>query len=507
MKRIFLMILLALSCQLNAQDADKTVSIVVSGSGKTQDEAKQNALRSAIEQAFGTFISSKTEILNDNLVKDEIVSVSAGNIKSFKLISEAKTSDDNYSVIVNATISVSKLTTFAESKGITIEFNGELLALNVQQQIVNEKNELLSIKNIAETCKSILLTSYDFRLSNGKPIQNKSDLSKWEVPIVVDVSFNSNILNFKKYLSQSIVGLSMSADEVSQYSELGKKTYKIIFGDSSVGGSTSDIDYLKAITKNNPNIIFKVVNYSDTLITTRKIKTAIEIFKGLPESSNGEIIFFDESVNPILHFRNESTVSEIVKIVNYSRNAAMNFKVENGIGSYSPKLDYPRNSGMNAEYTFGDFSLMNDSMNFIFGTVDRRGSFPLNFCTISKYGAGIVGPNLALINRNSFTEYYPSIYGYQCERYRQEDPYSKVPNIELKTLYNTKFGFVQFVDCNYSQIPRLEVKNKFTKVPYYAVISMFDFKPSGRTILKLKFVDKLSLDDLNVVKKYSISKI
>jgi hypothetical protein len=367
MKRIFLMILLALSCQLNAQDADKTVSIVVSGSGKTQDEAKQNALRSAIEQAFGTFISSKTEILNDNLVKDEIVSVSAGNIKSFKLISEAKTSDDNYSVIVNATISVSKLTTFAESKGITIEFNGELLALNVQQQIVNEKNELLSIKNIAETCKSILLTSYDFRLSNGKPIQNKSDLSKWEVPIVVDVLFNSNILNFKKYLSQSIVGLSMSADEVSQYSELGKKTYKIIFGDSSVGGSTSDIDYLKAITKNNPNIIFKVVNYSDTLITTRKIKTAIEIFKGLPESSNGEIIFFDESVNPILHFRNESTVSEIVKIVNYSRNAAMNFKVENGIGSYSPKLDYPRNSGMNAEYTFGDFSLMNDSMNFIFG--------------------------------------------------------------------------------------------------------------------------------------------
>jgi hypothetical protein len=43
-----------------AQDADKTVSITVSGSGKTQEEAKQVALRSAIEQAFGTFISSKT---------------------------------------------------------------------------------------------------------------------------------------------------------------------------------------------------------------------------------------------------------------------------------------------------------------------------------------------------------------------------------------------------------------------------------------------------------------
>ena len=37
---------------VNAQDADKTVTITVSGSGKTQDAAKQSALRSAIEQAF-----------------------------------------------------------------------------------------------------------------------------------------------------------------------------------------------------------------------------------------------------------------------------------------------------------------------------------------------------------------------------------------------------------------------------------------------------------------------
>jgi hypothetical protein len=47
-------------------------------------------LRSAIEQAFGAFISSKTEILNDNLVKDEIVSVSNGNIQKFEVLSEAQ---------------------------------------------------------------------------------------------------------------------------------------------------------------------------------------------------------------------------------------------------------------------------------------------------------------------------------------------------------------------------------------------------------------------------------
>ena len=50
MKKLFkptLVLLLMLFSQqfVNAQDADKTVTLVVSGSGKTQDEAKQSALR------------------------------------------------------------------------------------------------------------------------------------------------------------------------------------------------------------------------------------------------------------------------------------------------------------------------------------------------------------------------------------------------------------------------------------------------------------------------------
>jgi hypothetical protein len=66
MKQLLFLLTLAFTFTANAQD-DKTLTLVVSGQGKTQDEAKQVALRSTIEQAFGTFISSKTKILNDNL--------------------------------------------------------------------------------------------------------------------------------------------------------------------------------------------------------------------------------------------------------------------------------------------------------------------------------------------------------------------------------------------------------------------------------------------------------
>ena len=56
---------------LNAQNIGEAndVVLVVSGDGNNKEEATNVALRSAIEQTFGTFVSSNTEILNDSLVK------------------------------------------------------------------------------------------------------------------------------------------------------------------------------------------------------------------------------------------------------------------------------------------------------------------------------------------------------------------------------------------------------------------------------------------------------
>ena len=139
MKQLFLIVALAMNVSAYSQD-DKTVTLVVSGQGKTQDEAKQNALRSAIEQAFGTFISSKTEILNDNLVKDEIVSVANGNIQKFEIISEVQIPNGDYATSLKATVSVTKLTSFVESKGVVVEFKGGLFASNILIQELYEKN-------------------------------------------------------------------------------------------------------------------------------------------------------------------------------------------------------------------------------------------------------------------------------------------------------------------------------------------------------------------------------
>jgi predicted RNase H-like HicB family nuclease len=138
MKQLFLILALAFSLNAYSQDI-KNVTLVVSGQGKTQEEAKQNALRSAIEQAFGTFISSKTEILNDDIVKDEIVSVANGSIQNFEIISETQIPNDGYSSSLKATVSVTKLTSYVESKGIAIEFKGGIFAANMRQKTLMEE--------------------------------------------------------------------------------------------------------------------------------------------------------------------------------------------------------------------------------------------------------------------------------------------------------------------------------------------------------------------------------
>lgn len=128
-----------------AQEAEKTVTITVSGSGKTQDDAKQSAFRSAIEQAFGAFISSKTEIFNDQVVADQIASVANGNIQSFSILNESQLPDGSWGVTLKALVSVSKLTSFVEAKGIAIEIKGGLFALNIKQQLLNEQSEIKAV--------------------------------------------------------------------------------------------------------------------------------------------------------------------------------------------------------------------------------------------------------------------------------------------------------------------------------------------------------------------------
>lgn len=215
---------------------DKVVSLTVSGQGKTIDEAKNNAFRTALELAFGTFISSRTEILNDELLKDEIVSISNGNIQKFDIISQTQLPNGTYSISLNVIVSVTKLTSFVENKGFEVEFKGGLFAENIKIQKLNEEAEYKAISNLFKISDEILSNSLTFEVYKvSEPIlaNIKGTISDdlYHLSIGVKVTPNNNFDAFEKYFSETIKSIGMKENEIQDYRKINKKLFALVEGD------------------------------------------------------------------------------------------------------------------------------------------------------------------------------------------------------------------------------------------------------------------------------------
>ena len=176
-----------------SQTASKEASITASGSGKTLEDAKQSALRSAIEQAFGAFISSKTEMFNDQVVADQMASVSSGNIKSFSILNESQLPDGSWGVTLKALVSVDKLTSFVEAKGIVIEIKGGMFAINIKQQILNEEGEVKAVSEMVGLLHEPMQTAFDYVIKSSDPKSLDAENKNWGIPLEVITTANKNM--------------------------------------------------------------------------------------------------------------------------------------------------------------------------------------------------------------------------------------------------------------------------------------------------------------------------
>ncbi len=237
-----------------AQEEEKAVTITVSGSGKTQEEAKQSALRSAIEQAFGTFISSKTEIFNDQVVAEQMASVSSGNIKSFSILNESQLPDDRWGVTLKALVSVDKLTSFVEAKGIAIEIKGGMFALNIKQQLLNEQGEIKAVSEMVGLLHEPMQISFDYDIKSSDPKSLDAESKNWEIPLVVTATTNKNIDFCANYCIKTLAALSLSSKEVTSYQSLNKAVFPVVINYNGVAKTfylrkQGSINALKALTK------------------------------------------------------------------------------------------------------------------------------------------------------------------------------------------------------------------------------------------------------------------
>jgi hypothetical protein len=252
--KIIAVTIFSLFTNLGFSQTERDVIITSSGSGKSLEDAKQAALRSATEQAFGAFISSKTEIFNDQVVADQMSSVSSGNIKSFVVLNESQLPNGSWGVTLKSIVSVDKLTSFVEAKGIVIEIKGAMFALNIKQQLLNEQGEVKAVSEMVGLLHEPMQISFDYVIESGKPKSLDAESKNWEIPLLVTATANNNIDFCANYCIKTLTALSLSSQDVKSYKSLNKDVFRVIINYNGVKvfylRQQRSINVLNTLTRN-----------------------------------------------------------------------------------------------------------------------------------------------------------------------------------------------------------------------------------------------------------------
>jgi hypothetical protein len=312
-----LFILLFVSIFGISQTENKDVTITASGSGVSIEVAKQSALRSATEQAFGAFISSKTEMFNDQVVADQMSSVSSGNIKSYEVLNESELPNGKWAVTLKAIVSVDKLTSFVEANGGAIEIKGGLFALNVKQQILNEQAEVLAVTEMVGLLHEPMQIAFDYAIKSGDPKSLDAESKNWQIPLTVTATCNENMDFCANYCIKTLAALSLSTEEVASYKSLNKDVFPVVIGYNAVAKTF----YLrKQISVNALNSFRNQLEFYLRLFTVQS---------GIDESSgNGEFQIYNFGNNTInflnagqqaatFSWQDQQTLSQIEQITGY----------------------------------------------------------------------------------------------------------------------------------------------------------------------------------------------
>ena len=227
---------------ISATETTDEVTLVVSADGATKEEATKIALRSAIEQAYGAFVSANTTILNDEMVKDEIVTISNGNIKSYQEVASVLLPNGRTTVTLNAIVSISKLTSYAQSKGATTEFAGATFAMNVKMMELNKQNEMKALDNLILQIKEILPTAFDLELDVGEPQlcsgwnnpfsdYPRKDINfdnYYTLPINIIFRYNENIITLWNLISSTLKSVEPSQKECDFFQNTSHTDYTVL---------------------------------------------------------------------------------------------------------------------------------------------------------------------------------------------------------------------------------------------------------------------------------------
>jgi hypothetical protein len=189
--------------QMTLQAMEGEKKVVADGYGASPELALNKALQNAVEQVAGSYVSSITEIENDEIIKDELLSLSHGFIKEYRKLSESKF-DDEYKVVVAAIIVEKQVIKRLEASGVAVKYqtSGMVSDLKAWDRMKEEEYQMAKALFDVHEMKNYGII-WDYHLRMGEPQRSGTNYSiKGVLSAQTNANYSIEFYNLKRILSE-----------------------------------------------------------------------------------------------------------------------------------------------------------------------------------------------------------------------------------------------------------------------------------------------------------------
>jgi hypothetical protein len=194
-------------------------------------------------------------------------------VKSYEVLNESQLPNGTWASTLRVIVSVDKLTTFVEAKGITVEIKGGLFALNIKQQLLNEQGEINAMANMFGILHETMQVAFDYTIKSEEPKSLDAESKNWEIPLTVTSTANKNIDFCANYFMKTISAISLTQEEVDIYKSLNKNVYKLVVKPSGDWEETKVFFFRK---KNSIDIISSLISNWEFYIRLFAVQSGID---------------------------------------------------------------------------------------------------------------------------------------------------------------------------------------------------------------------------------------
>ena len=226
----------------NAQ-TNQIETVIAFGTGVNQVDALYNAKINAMDQIFGTFISTKTVITNDSVAMNNVISITNGKITNYEIIKTDKT-EFGYIITIKVSANLQNLVAFCKTIGIESYIQGSMYSDNLASKLKNKENEIKLLNNFSETFKNEIPTIFDYMISTNDPVK-ASNSEKFLIKINCEFVLNKNYNSILNVLIDLINEIGIKESELPDFKK-------------------SNLDYLPIFIQSNERTCYKFLRSKES---------------------------------------------------------------------------------------------------------------------------------------------------------------------------------------------------------------------------------------------------